>query len=66
MYFNSVEREHTCNHNFRIKLCKTKATGLDKISDKLLRYCPELLTEAIEVYRYFLDYIFRRYIFQID
>ena len=28
------------------KLCKTKAAGLDKISARLLRYCPDLLSES--------------------
>ena len=31
------------------KLCKSKATGLDKISAKLLRYCPDLLSESLTV-----------------
>ena len=31
------------------KLCKTKATGLDKISARLLRYCPDLLSESLTV-----------------
>ena len=31
------------------KLCKSKATGLDKISAKLLRYCPHLLSESLTV-----------------
>jgi hypothetical protein len=31
------------------KLCKSKATGLDKISAKLLRYCPDLLSESFTV-----------------
>ena len=31
------------------KLCKSKATGLDKISAKLLRYCLDLLLESLTV-----------------
>ena len=31
------------------KLCKSKATALDKISAKLLRYCPDLLSESLTV-----------------
>ncbi|CAB4008379.1 Hypothetical predicted protein, partial [Paramuricea clavata] len=31
------------------KLCKSKATDLDKISAKLLRYCPDLLSESLTV-----------------
>ena len=31
------------------KLDKSKATGLDKISAKLLRYCPDLLSESLTV-----------------
>ena len=27
------------------KLCKSKATGLDRISAKLLRVCPDLIAE---------------------
>ena len=29
------------------KLCKSKATGLDKISSRLLRECPDLLAESL-------------------
>ena len=31
------------------KLCKSKATGLDKISARLLRCCPDLLSESLTV-----------------
>ena len=29
------------------KLCKSKATGLDKISAKLLKECPDLIAESL-------------------
>ena len=53
---------HISSHNFEFKsttpsrvcslldkLCKSKATGLDKISAKLLRYCSDLLSNSLAV-----------------
>ena len=41
--------ETTCAHIFSLlsKLCKSKATGLDNISAKLLRECPDLIAESL-------------------
>ena len=36
----------TCKQNTS-KLCKSKATGLDNISGKLLRECPDLISESL-------------------
>jgi hypothetical protein len=43
----STTSSMVCSH--LDKLCKSKATGLDKISAKLLRYCPDLLSESLTV-----------------
>ena len=44
-----VFEETTSAHIFSLlsKLCKSKATGLDSISAKLLRECPDLITESL-------------------
>ena len=41
----------TSTHVFSLlsKLCRSKATGLDNISAKLLRECPDLLAESLTV-----------------
>ena len=42
-------KETTTSEVFSLlsKLCKTKATGLDKISAKMLRLCPNLIAECL-------------------
>ena len=44
-----VFEETTSSHIFSLlsKLCKSKATGLDNISAKLLRECPDLIAESL-------------------
>ena len=44
-----VFEETTSAHIFSLlsKLCKSKATGLDNISTKLLRECPDLIAESL-------------------
>ena len=44
-----VFEETTSSHIFSLlsKLCKFKATGLDNISAKLLRECPDLIAESL-------------------
>ena len=37
------------NHRFCNRPGKSKATGLDKISARLIRYCPDLLLESLAV-----------------
>jgi len=46
---NFVFEKTTPTHVFALlsKLCKSKATGLDNISAKLLRECPDLLAESL-------------------
>ena len=41
--------EKTTPHVFALlsKLCKSKATGLDNISAKLVRECPDVLAESL-------------------
>ena len=44
-----VFKEITSAHIYSLlsKLCKSKATGLDSISAKLLRECPNLIAESL-------------------
>ena len=46
---NFVLEKPTPTHVFALlsKLCKSKATGLDNISAKLLRECPDVLAESL-------------------
>ena len=46
---NFVFEKTTPTHVFALlsKLCKSKATGLDNISAKLLRECPDVLAESL-------------------
>ena len=48
---NFIFEETTTAEVFSLqsKLCQTKATGLDNISAKLLRQCPDLLSESLTV-----------------
>ena len=49
---NRFELKSTTSSIMRLlmkKLCKTKATGLDKISARFLRYCSDLLSESLTV-----------------
>ena len=47
----SCLKKTTSTHVFSLlsKLCRSKATGLDNISAKLLRECPDLLAESLTV-----------------
>ena len=49
---NFVFEKTTPTHVFALlsKLCKSKATGLDNISAKLLRECPDVLAESLTAF----------------